>query len=139
MKEKLISYNTARLAKEKGFNEPCTYWNDGEQETMFVGHRMDSTLTNSDIDNNPFYKRIPFSCTIPTQALLQKWLREKYELELWVQPVVEGIPEYEAYKEYKYIYLGFSRKTGEGFSGGSKNASFEKTLEIGLQEALDLI
>ena len=123
MKEELISFETAKLASEVCFDIITKYIYCSEYKNRYL-----NTYTCSEQ---------MYWC--PTQSLLQKWFREKYEFELWVQPVVEGIPEYEAYKEYKYIYLGFSKKTGEGFSGGSKNASFERTLEIGLQEALNLI
>ena len=77
MKDTLISFETAKLAKEKGFNIPCRYWyyhpypNTGVLQEPYT-NEFD---TNSNEINN---------CTAPTQSLLQKWLREKHKKSIHV-------------------------------------------------------
>lgn len=65
MENQLISFETAKLAKEKGFREFCcyAYTNDGK---YMYGNEIG------------FYWK---SYTIsPTQSLLQRWLREKHNI-----------------------------------------------------------
>ena len=53
MKEKLIEFETAKLAKEKGFTNFNCFWPD---DCLTIGR--------------------------PTQSLLQKWLREVHNIEV---------------------------------------------------------
>ena len=67
MKEQLVTFKTAKLAKEKGFNEPLT------KVYNILGELWDShypTMKNDDVDSGA-------SCTAPTQSLLQKFIREE--------------------------------------------------------------
>lgn len=85
MIEELVKRDTAILAKEKGFNEQCRHYLtiDGDIEEA---QYFESDITNKSIDNNEgYFSDIP-SCTIPTQALLQKWLREEHNIYLHVKP-----------------------------------------------------
>ena len=90
MQDKLITFETARLAKKKGFNEPCreAYSPEGKEENVHFIEWKD-TITNSQIDNSneqvkksrtKLYPEEAFEpellYTAPTQSLLQKWLRE---------------------------------------------------------------
>ena len=127
MKEQLIEYNTAKLAKEKGFNEFTKY-------LFFDGKEGE---TNTKTCNTNFHSSRYFSA--PAQCLLQKWLREKHKIfiSIWLHP---------HHKE----------NTQEGYSSGvqsinSKNqgeilldgftiySTYEEALEEGLYEALKLI
>ena len=128
MKEQLIEFKTAKLAKEKGFDWECAMWNDGEQSTQYAGHRMDSTISNKTINEKLFYKRIPFSCTIPTQSLLQKWLREIYNLHTMIE-CDEG---------YYFCHIIDIIEDKTVLFLGRKD-TFEISLEQGLYEALKLI
>ena len=125
MTEQLISFNTAKLAKEKGFNL-STYVGFGERGGKALGKL--STYTSS----NLVYAR-------PTQSLLQKWLREKHKIHIIVNPcntnselswsvsIISNILEY--------------NKTYESFMPRVitiKN-TYEQALEKGLYEALKLI
>jgi len=133
MKEQLITFKTAKLAKEKGFDWECAMWNDGEQANQYAGYRMDSSMSNRHIDSHPFYKRIPFSCTIPTQSLLQKWLREKHNIHIDI-----SISSATPYKIFYYRILHI----GEYFTLSHNEPEFnkyEEALEKGLYEALELI
>jgi len=82
MKEELISLETAKLAKEKGFNVITnSHW-----------QRDYGDLENGNyppLDSFTFYENIPYrvSKTVdlvpaPTQSLLQKWLREEHYIHI---------------------------------------------------------
>ena len=66
MKEQLISFSTAKLAKEKGFDnyDVANYYREGINYAL----NNSGTSTIKEVGNYP----------APTQSLLQKWLREKH-------------------------------------------------------------
>jgi len=102
MKEKLISLECAKLAKEKGFNIIC-------RDFSIIGDGKDTQ-----------------SLYIPTQSLLQKWLREKHNIYIWITDW-----------DKKY---GVEITDNEGNKYQSQGiGTYEQTLEVGLLEALKLI
>ena len=111
MKEQLISFETAKLAKEKGFEVKCSTYKI----------------------HLPYSKENP--CYIPTQSLLQKWLREEHNLHISVDNNNYEIKNMWCYDIHKLPY-GLLRlwKRGE-----KTYSSYEEALEKGLQEALKLI
>lgn len=84
MQEYLISFETAKLAKEKGFNiEVKTYFDFkkfGIKPVEFFGklNANDLTKWDDDLRQNTSANYI----SAPTQSLLQKWLREKHKIIL---------------------------------------------------------
>lgn len=118
MKEEIIKFTTAKLAKEKGFDVPTTmYWYTGN-----TGTNIDSLETCNGFYNHNF-ENLSFSA--PTQALLQRWLREDHEI------IISIMFELESYE--CYIDNGFH----EGSSGiGDTFETYEEALEDGLKEAL---
>ena len=76
MREQLIDFDTAKLAKERGFLEPCFHYfslEGGEKKFM-----EDGLYFPSKGENGRLILR-------PTQTQLQKWLREKYGIDILVQ------------------------------------------------------
>ena len=122
MTEQLILKETAVLAKEKGFDEETyDYFNqNGECETS-----LEKEYFNKGI--HTFENIITISC--PTQSLLQKWLREKHNIDILILGTSGfyyiGIHKKDFHNLPKYFYPNFK--------------SYENTLEFGLQEALKLI
>ena len=117
MREEIISFETAKLAKEKGFDVKSANKYDDE------GRIIEPILQVSYKIYYPF-------CS---QSLLQKWLREKHNIDVWSQPFVyrNSLPdEYYSYHLYKD---GVFQKDGVNF------LDFEEALERGLKEALKLI
>lgn len=126
MQEQLISLETAKLAKQKNiifknifrFNYSC-YLLNGE-------------LKND--DNFPEEQKL--QSHIPTQSLLQKWLRDVHNI------YVVCIPSYlddNLVKERFFFEISFERKTTQlGHKHGYYD-TYEEALEIGLVEALNLI
>jgi hypothetical protein len=112
MKEQIISFKTALLAKEKGFK-----------------------AFDADFDYIKMYNNISkVDKYLPTQSLLQKWLRDKFHLDIRIAsnsrtchfPVIQLLED--------------GGTLGKGQKGQIiMYQTYEKALEKGLQEALKLI
>jgi len=117
--ENTITFETAKLAKLKGFNW-CSY--------TYFDFKGDScyhiTSENTNKSEETIYTR-------PTQSLLQKWLRENYDLDIWAKPfMVTG----------KKQYLGFINfNPNRGDKNHITHKIYEEALEMALQTALKII
>ena len=76
--EDYVSFETAKLLKEKGFDELCyqKYDSDGELSFNHVGY------VNSEKPCDDFY------ALAPTLQIAMKWLREIHNLQIQIVPVV---------------------------------------------------
>ena len=128
MKDELVCFETAKLAKEKGFDESCNFVfekNNNEYTEKYLGtiQRKNST-----------YEHV---ITRMAQSLLQKWLRENHDthIVLPVDPYSQDIELYsvKVYKDSNGMCCVFTNEVN------SKRLKYEDALEIGLQEALKLI
>lgn len=111
MIDRLVSFETAKLAKEKGYNirsEPYRY--NGEQLSILEG------------------------LNAPTQSLLQRWLRDIHSIKViadtditlsWIWTIQSLHPE--------------ASYTGDFILSTHVYNTYEEALERGLQEALKLI
>ena len=118
MKDQLITFDTANLAKDKEFfDKDLSGGVRLSQEYLYDEkgncHIMSSALYDSDIDFTKCYNA-------PTQSLLQKWLREEHNIHPWV--------------EHKSTY--YFPRVGHYNIGDNLGKDYEKALEIALQEAL---
>lgn len=119
MKEQLISFETAKLAKEKGFDWKCDAFSYGKDNVT------NDILVRVYEDEKDFYE-------MPTQSLLQKWLREKHKLNI------------EIGMQYKVWFYSINKLPYNSFDdsdikGGTKFNTYEEALEEGLLNALKLI
>ena len=129
MEEQLISIETAILAKEKGFDEITRYYFNE------YGMSKDSSSTSL-----YWYSDDGF-CRRPTQSLLQKWLRDKHNIDIQILRNKPGYNEYkvEIYKTNntnEYIYFTIKEKDGIYIKWFK---TYEAALEKGLYQALTLI
>ena len=129
MKEELISFETAKLAKKKGFTANCenVYYGDIQNKLKVLvvvtdGMAAKNSVTESNLETG--IEPEPFEA--PTQSLLQKWLREKHNLNVTVDI------ENEIYKSY--VRKGLWNPVAYGMSN-----DYEKAFEAGLKSALELI
>jgi hypothetical protein len=129
MKEVLITFDTAKLAKEKGFDWKTAWRYQGDDHDIVGGALYNhNCLEEQKLWNIKLY-------SAPTQSFLQKWLREKYNLH------IEIILKSSGYK-CDGVFMKVKNKKiimiGNPFSLIEFN-SYEEALEIGLQEGLKLI
>lgn len=118
-----IQYNTAKLAKEKGFDIPV--WS-------FYGYDKKLRRFNQICNFNGFKHGVnKASISSPTQSELQKWLREVHNLFV--------IIDYNGKFEYtKWFYTIKSDTNQKVFDGGYWD-TYEECLEVALLESLKLI
>ena len=155
MQEQIISFETAKLAKEKGFQELVSncYYN----EKLFGSYAMmseDDSAFIDVMDGNELenHNHIDFEnrFSAPTQSLLQKWLREKHNIHIEINFMSRTVPFHYGYfiilrgighelnldNDSQGNYRPILSKTHGGYEIFN---SYEKALEIGLQETLKLI
>lgn len=134
MREQLISFETAKLAKEKGFDEPtATYYNGSKMLDMYGSYAASysENYRNSSIKE----KR----CSAPTQSLFQKWLREKHDIIVLVTCKAGSSFDTEILKHKVYHTDGrFIRNSVNNFNNPTET-TYEEALEQGLIEGLKLI
>jgi hypothetical protein len=123
MREQLISFETAKLAKELGFNWDVAYF------FKFKGFKKDTIKEDKTLilcDHNQ-----GVSISRPTQSLLQKWIRETYEIDVESRRLVMA--------DGRKLYQCFVYKPPTVNLQKGRFSSYEEALEKGLQEALKLI
>lgn len=133
MKEDLISLETAKLAKEKGFNlnSPAFYGCDhpsGGTESNKLIWRDWIKCTNIGDEGSP--QKGTFIYSAPTQSLLQKWLREKHNIHIGINLDINNLFKTSIIFNDQCEYFG---ENEEGFK------TYEQALEVGLYFALKLI
>lgn len=119
MEEQLISFEIAKLAKEKGF-ELDKYLSIDDENPKNLNSNYNPR------DYQPWYFGL-------TQSLLQKWLREVHNIH------INPIPYSVTFKEtvYRCRITYFEDKMEQNKYIGL--SIYENAFEIGLQEALKLI
>lgn len=124
MKDQLITFDTAKLAKEKGLDNIqcdhvyCIGFNSIKEDRNIINEKRYRTTVHGQ-----FHLALA-----PTQSLLQKWLREKNDIEvntLLVTDLETG---------YKYYMHLVNQEPNQ-----IRYKKYEEALEKGLQEALKLI
>lgn len=127
MKEQLISSYIAELARQAGFDEPCT---EVYNEDLNIQNSHYATVKNSDIDPGCV-------ATACTQAFLQKWLREKKKIHINPEPYIKSLfPGDFCFMGY---YVGkILNEEGKKFTYCEdwNYPTYEEALEMALQSAL---
>ena len=139
MQDQLISFETAKLAKEKGFKIPTTVMYKGNEKSY--GHNNEWGIDEKRLDGKfPYTNQQWYS--IPTQSLLQKWLREVHNIHVNIFCDYDRKDEtYNTYWNCNIILLNWGEDREQYVASKIRNFNnkFEEAYEIGLQEALKLI
>ena len=115
MENKRVSFETAKLAKQKGFD----FYDTGGYYHINEGYSLGYAFCFSDVNEQTD------DCLLcPDQSLLQKWLREKHQLFICVKHKITGSIE-EPIVEFTY-----------NGNDGEWNNIYYKTYEIALEVAL---
>jgi hypothetical protein len=149
MKDELISFETAKLAKEKGFNLYCInfYKKEKKNSPDYLTTGIDYN-SNRDIEwdwnllggpSGNLVKIYPYPnnpkgevYSAPTQSLLQRWLRESHSIEVIVKSW-----KFEEKIIYLYSAQEITKSSTYRFEKG--RSTYEEALETGLVEGLKLI
>ena len=137
MEEQLISFTTAKLAKEKGFNEKCnnTYMYGGSSYKT-TPYYFEEKASNSEIESQSY--------SAPTQSLLQKWIRKNHKINV-ESNYLPNIQKYRALfvpmniipKTYKSASKHYAAV--KPYLDTTNYDSYEEALEAGIIKALELI
>ena len=126
MEDTRITFETAKLVKEKGFPQETNrleipYYNyKGEFKGDVSDWRVRKYIRGEDTSDIEFV-------SAPTQSLLAKWLREEHNIHLI------------AYKNINIDGYDWCFITTDGITNINSYKTYEEAYEIGLQEALKLI
>lgn len=124
MEDQLISFETAKLAKEKGFelNSICYFQllQNRPLRYMLVVEEGEGDYVNEDPENR---------IAVCTQSLLQRWLRETHLLFVYITPKWEGDNKKDTRWRHNNSYE----------SAKTLYNTYEEALEAGLIEALNYI
>jgi hypothetical protein len=92
--EDYVSFETAKLLKEKGFDVPCM----GRYSVRSKEFHLDSAR----LCNNGGL----FECATPTLQMTMKWLREVHKLFITIE--IKGDPRMESFIYYKWSVAKYS-------------------------------
>jgi predicted transcriptional regulator len=147
MKNEKVTFDTAKLAKEKGFNEMVEGsltkylttkvdpespeggpfgWIEGELETSSEYFRNNDPGADYSCKNYIMYGW-------PTQAQLQRWLRDVHNIQVYC---------YSNTKNSEGIYRDYVVHVNERAINDARDEEFqtyEEAMEVGLQVALEMI
>ena len=85
--EDYVSFETAKLLKEKGFNVPLWFYYDSNEELgLAFWSGWEEDWNNCLINNEP----TPF-ISAPTHQMVVKWLRREHNLHVFTIPVFEDV------------------------------------------------
>lgn len=132
MEDTRVTFETAKLAKEKGFFQETNrleipYYNyKGEFKGDVSDWKIRKYIRGENTSDIEFV-------SAPTQSLLAKWLREEHNIDVWVTPYLD-----DKKREYNYMIVNRNIDVYDLISGDEYN-TYEQAYEIGLQEALKLI
>lgn len=143
MEDCLISFETAKLAKEKGFEEYTSKtYKEYIKDRLLFDFKYGEDILLKNKGTVVLSYRIPFSeeewsyfipYPAPSQSLLQKWIREKHDLHIGIGLELHG----ENPKSF-WFYIE-NIKNGSIVNIDKLNDavfSYEEALEAGLVEAL---
>lgn len=143
IKEDYVSFETAKLLKEKGFDEDIDLWYD-ENGEMFSRHKYD-------ISNDWRVKAQQKVYLSPTLQMAMKWLREVHKIDIDINAEVGMlgvkvyIPFVSTYKKLKdapskvrQIKRGIYYKDDKGVISALQHFdSYEEAVETALKYSLE--
>lgn len=123
IKEQFVSFDTAKMLKEAGFDVPCTSQYTEGKSIWNVGYPYN-------------FNQDEFGYSRPTQALAARWLREVHHLNVY------ACFDYEKFDERKWFFTREHTMVNDDsavYCSITNYNSYEEALEAGLQEAIKLI
>ena len=132
--EDYVSFETAKLLKEKGFDEDCRYFYDYKKPKS--GYLSNKRYGENIHNSNDYEGRELAVC--PTLQMAMKWLRENYSIHITAVPngIGEDVFYMGIYKKYDYGWTYISDCLDEEY----KEAEFrtpEEACEAAIKYSLE--
>ena len=125
IQETYVSFETAKLLKEKGFDENTlmVYMSYGD---LCKCNRYDSIRNSNYNDITKNY----FECTAPTHQMAMAWLREVYNIYISIQP------DFPSDKDYKMCWCWSANILHENCISLKGHQCYIETYEEAVEAAL---
>ena len=123
IEESYVSFDTAKMLKEAGFDVPC-----------FNQYTDRGTIWHCDCPENFNKSQCATSC--PTQALAARWLREVHHINVY------ACFDYEKFDERKWFFTREHTMVNDDsavYCSITNYNSYEEALEAGLKHSLELV
>ena len=123
IEESYVSFDTARMLKEAGFDVPC-----------FNQYTECGTIWHCDCPEN--FNKSQCVTSFPTQALAARWLREVHHINVY------ACFDYEKFDEKKWFFTREHTMVNDDsavYCSITNYNSYEEALEAGLKHGLELI
>jgi len=136
-KEELITFDTANLAKQKGYNIPTKHYFEDLTDCIFSEENKEGSIFECRFDHPNIYAR-------PTQSELKTWLRTQKQIFVEVQTDCTTAPKF-CFTIDKFIGNPFDLSEREWSWYHHKEFEwflyrrYEEALEEGLKESLRII
>lgn len=129
IKEQFVSFETAKLLKEAGFDEVCSlsYCSDKGDKSFLLERNSDLT---------------PGQCSCPTQSLAARWLREAHGIHVSSNIFMDSANDADGNTVDEWNFWSYDLFDNSGRiieESDDRYDSYEEALEAGLQEAIKLI
>lgn len=136
IEESYVSFDTAKLLKEAGFNVPCRGIYRAYRIGISVFHEYNRKSAKDDLCRNAV-DGFQYEYLAPTQALAARWLREVHRIVV----DVTFIPPLTGGDVWRYFIGNMDDMVWNGDYVPSDEfyRTYEKAIEAGLQEAIKLI
>lgn len=134
-KEDYVSFEVAKLLKEKGFNEPYLYFYRNGSLYTLSGDII--YCENDNVNNRIIYPQ-------PTLYEAQKWLRNKYEIHINVNKYVvitqiDADDKIRAKRDFWAFSIYYTTTFHHIHDCLGQYSSYEEALNEGIKETLKLI
>ena len=123
MEEDYVSFKTAKLLKKRGFDEPCRYFYDDDGRGIIYAVKF----KNSDRIMPENY------CACPTQFILVKWFREKFNI------IISVYKTRTMNNSYNYVILNNDDWDNLIKQNCRQGRSYSQAMEDGFNVALKLL
>ena len=124
IKEDYVSFEVAKLLKEKGFDERCTHYYKNEKYLVDLAYANIHSYTNSDLVEE---------FAAPTLQMAMKWLREVHSLHIWIGHAAGKVLSW--YYEIHGISDGKVKHIG-GIQCGSYEVACESAIKYCLENLI---
>ena len=136
IEESYVSFDTAKMLKEAGFNVPCRGVYVTDRTGYYEFREYDNKQTTDDLCWNT-EDGFQYEYLAPTQALAARWLREVHrtsvDAEFMAPSTNIDVWQYFIGKMDDMIWPGDFETSERTY------ATYEQAMEAGLQKAIELI
>ena len=129
IEEQFVSFDTAKLLKEAGFDVPCTSQYTEGKSIWNVGYP----------DN---FNQDEFGYSRPTQALAERWLREAHGIHVSSNIFMDSANDADGNTVDEWNFWSYDLFDNSGRiieESDDRYDSYEEALEAGLKRSLELI